>query len=74
MSIDHESAIAAPKSGPVFLHLKAWMTVSVSDTKGGWRIADVIWVDGGARNPKVSAVFKVAEVALAPLTGSTLIS
>ena len=28
----------------------------------GWRMADVIWVDGGARNPKVPTLFQVADV------------
>ena len=53
MLIDHASAVAAPKSDPVFLHVKTGMTVIVTDTEGAWRMADVIWVDGGARNPKV---------------------
>ena len=52
MSVDHASAIAAPKSDPVFLHVRPGMTVIVTDTEGAWRMADVIWVDGGARNPK----------------------
>ena len=34
----------------------------VSDTEGAWRIADVIWVDGGARNPNVPTLFHVADV------------
>ena len=46
MSVDHASAVAAPKSDPVFLHVKAGMTVIVTDTEGAWRMADVIWVDG----------------------------
>ena len=62
MSIDHASAVAAPKSDPVFLHVKAGMTVIVTDTEGAWRMADVIWVDGGARNPKVATLFQVADV------------
>ena len=57
MSVDHASAVAAPKSDPVFLHVKAGMTVIVTDTEGAWRMADVIWVDGGARNPKVLTLF-----------------
>ena len=62
MSVDHASAVAAPKSDPVFLHVKAGMTVIVTDTDGAWRMADVIWVDGGARNPKVPTLFQVADV------------
>ena len=30
--------------------------------EGAWRMADVIWVDGGARNPKVPTLFRVADV------------
>ena len=41
MSIDHASAVAAPKSDPVFLHVKTGMTVIVTDTEGAWRMADV---------------------------------
>ena len=61
MSVDHASAVAAPKSDPVFLHVRAGMTVIVEDGKD-WRMADVIWVDGGARNPKVPTLFQVADV------------
>ena len=62
MSIDHASAVAAPKPDPIFLHVKAGMTVIVSDTEGARRMADVIWVNGGARNPKVPTLFQVADV------------
>ena len=62
MSVDRASAVAAPKSDPVFLHVKAGMAVSVTDTEGAWRMADVIWVDGGARNPKVPMLFQLADV------------
>ena len=62
MSIDHASAVAAPNSDPVFLHIKARMTVIITDTEGAWRLADVIWVDGGARNPKVPTLCQVADV------------
>ncbi len=57
MSVDHASPVAASKSDPVFLHVKAGMTVIVQDG-GAWRMADVIRVDGGARTPKVPALFK----------------
>ena len=62
MSIDHASAVAAPKSDPVFLHVKAGMTVIVTDTDGGWRMADVIWVDSSTRNPKVQTLSKMADI------------
>ena len=58
MSVDHASGVAAPKANPVFLHVRAGMTDDGSD----WRMADVIWVDGGARNPKVPTLFQVADV------------
>ena len=38
------------------------MTEIVADTDGAWRMADVIRVDGGARNPKVPTLFQVADV------------
>ena len=45
MSIDHASGVAATKTDPVFLHVRAGMTVIVDDGSD-WRMADVIWVDG----------------------------
>ena len=39
------------------------MTVIVgSDETDDWRMADVIHVDGGARNPMVPTLFQVADV------------
>ncbi len=61
MSVDRPSAVAAPKSDPVFLHVKPGMAVIVEEGSD-WRMADVIWVDGGARNPKVPTLFQVADV------------
>ena len=61
MSVDHASGLAAPQSDPVFLRVRLGMTVIVEDGKD-WRMADVIWVDGGARNPKVPTLFQVADV------------
>ena len=34
----------------------------VTDTEGAWLMAEVIWVDGGARNPKVLTLFQAADV------------
>ena len=56
------SGVSAPKSDPVFLHVRSGMTVIVTDTEGAWRMADVIWVDGGARSPKTPTLFQVADV------------
>ena len=61
MSVDHASAVAAPRADPVFLHVKAGDCVIVEDGND-WRMADVIWVDGGARNSKVPTLFQVADV------------
>ena len=61
MPIDHASGVAALKADPVFLHVRAGMTVIVDDGSD-WRMADVIWVDGGARNTKVPTLFQVADV------------
>ena len=62
MSVDHSVVTERPSRDPVFLHVKAGMTVIVTDTEGAWRMADVIWVDGGARNPKVPTLFQAADV------------
>ena len=61
MSVDHASAVVAPKSDPVFLHVKPGDAVIIEEGND-WRVADVIWVDGGARNPKVPTLFQVADV------------
>ena len=68
MSVDHASAVAAPKSDPVFLHVRPGMTVIVTDTEDAWRMADVIWVDGDARNPRVPTPFQVADVDTCTIT------
>ena len=62
MGVDHRSYVSAPTSDPVFLRVKSGMTVIVTDTDGAWRMADVIWVDGGARNPEIPTLFQVADV------------
>ena len=62
MAVNHASEISIPTSDPVFLHVKSGMTVIVADTDGAWRMADVIWVDGGARNPKPPMLFHVVDV------------
>ena len=61
MSAGHSSGVATPKTDPVFLHVRAGMTVIVKDGND-WRMAYVVWVDGGARNPKVPTLFQVADV------------
>ena len=54
----------------LFLSVKAGMTVIVQhlpeigqpDQSESWWMADVIFVEGGARNPKVPTLFQVADV------------
>ena len=62
MTVDHASGFLLPKSDPVFLRVKSGMTVIVTDMDGAWCMADVIRVDGGARNPKIPTLFQVADV------------
>ena len=57
----HACGVSAPNSDQVFLHVRAGMNVIVEEGKD-LRMADVIWVDGGARNPKVPTLFQVADV------------
>ena len=57
----HASGVSAPNSDQVFLHVRAGMTVIVEEGKV-LRMADVIWVDGDARKPKVLTLFQVADV------------
>ena len=48
---------------PVFLSVKSGMTVICGNTDADdWWMADVIHVDGGARDPKVPPLFQVADV------------
>ena len=63
MSVDH-SSVAATEIGSrdaLFLHVKAGMTVVVSE-RDDWWIGDVIYVEGGARDPKVPSLFQIADV------------
>ena len=52
----------APESAPFFLHVKAGMTVIVTDTDGYWQMTEVIWVEVGTRNPKVPTLYQDAYV------------
>ena len=48
---------------PVFLSVKAGMTVICgSSDSDDWWMADVLHVDGGARDPKVLTLFQVEDV------------
>ena len=57
-----QAPLQRPSRIPFFLQVKTGDAVVITDSDGPWRMADVIWVDGGARNPKVPTLFQVADV------------
>ena len=61
VSVDSASPVN-PQADPVFLHVQAGMTVVVADDNGAWCMADVLHVEGGARNPRIPTLFQVADV------------
>ena len=62
MSVDH-SLVPLKGSQPVFLSVRAGMTVIIGNDCGDdWWMADVLQVDGGARDPGVPTLFQVADV------------
>lgn len=70
MSEDHSASIPIKERDALFLSVKSGMTVIVqdlpeigqTDQPDSWWMADVIFVEGGARNPKVPTLFRVADV------------
>ena len=62
MSVDH--SLLRPKGvQPLFLSVRAGMTVIIgNDNSDDWWMADVLHVDGGARDPRVPTLFQVADV------------
>ena len=58
----NNAAVAAPKSDPVFLQVKAGRTVIVTYTDSAWRIAEMSWVDSGTRNDKTLTVVQLADL------------
>ena len=72
MSVDHQSGKKNPLEGresPLFLSVRPGMTVVVqSDApvgqkgSGDWWLGQVIWCEGGARDPKVNSMFQIADV------------
>ena len=66
MSVDRSvvpSQFPEGQLSPVFLSVKPGMTVICGSTDSDdWWMADVIHVDGGARDPKVPTLFQVADV------------
>ena len=70
LSVDHSAPVPIKEGDALLLSVKAGMTVIVKHLPGigqadkpeSWWMADVIFVDGGARNPKVPTLFQVANV------------
>ena len=70
LSVDHSAPVPSQEGDALFLSVKAGMTVIVKhlpeiglpDQPESWWMADVIFVEGGARNPKVPTLFQVADV------------
>ena len=69
MSVDH-SVITQPKGQrPVFLSAKSGDVVIVWDDPShlgtestDWFMGQVLWVEGGARDPKVPTLFQVSDI------------
>ena len=61
MSVDHSVVTQRTDRDPLFLHVKAGMTVIVEES-GDWWMGDVVFVEGGARDAKVPTLFQVANV------------
>jgi hypothetical protein len=70
LSIDHSARVQVKTGDPRFLFVKEGMTVIVQhlpevgyrSIEVQWWMADVIHVDGGARDPRVPTMFQVADV------------
>ena len=70
LSVDHSAPVPIQEGDALFLSVKAGMTVIVKHLpeiglpewlEKRW-MADVIFVEGGARNPQVPTLFQVADV------------
>ena len=61
MSEDHGSAATRypTETPPLFLSVKPGMTVVVTEEESWW-MGDVLFMEGGARNPKVPTLFQIA--------------
>ena len=72
MSEDHGQAAPRPTDNqppPLFLSVKPGQFVVVQETpnvvmtnKTTWSVAEVIWCEGGARNPAHTTMFQVMDV------------
>ena len=70
MSVEHSVPIPVKEGDPIFLSVKVGMFVIVQHRpevghrheENSWWMAQIVHVDGGARNPKVPTMFQVADV------------
>ena len=63
MPVDASNFLTLTKHDPVFLHVKAGMTVIVSNpVNQAWYMADVLEVNKGSHDTKTPLLFQVAEV------------
>ena len=70
LSVDHSAPVPIKEGDALYLSVKAGMTVIVKqlpeiglpERSEEWWMADVIFVEGGARNPKVPTIIQVADV------------
>ena len=63
MSVDHSVVTERPCRDPLFLHVKAGMTVIVSNPKNqAWCMADVLEVNKTPHDTNTPLLFLVAEV------------
>ena len=60
MSEDHGSAATRhPKENPLVLSVKPGITGVVTE-EDSWWMGDVLYKEGGARNPKVPTLFRIS--------------
>ena len=69
MSVDHSVITQPTGDRPVFLSAKSgdvvivWESPSLMEREStDWWMGQILWVDGGARDPKVPTLFQVSDV------------
>ena len=69
MSVDHSTIVRPSVVPPVFLSAKAGDVVIVWDDPSlvgseskDWWMGQILWVEGGARDPKVPTLFQIADI------------
>lgn len=69
MSVDHSTVVRQSGETPVFLSAKSGDVVIVWDCarqvwgeSTEWWMGQILWVEGGARNPKVPTLFQISDI------------